>query len=147
MAFLIGQAAPSARPQIVVPGMMPIVSPISSSRSRSFSRPLPALMRSSICSAQAVPSRQGVHWPQLSWAKNRQLLCRKSTIDTVSSITTTAAVPKPRQPTLPGAVEIERRVELGFGEQAHADAAGDGRLGLCGPSTRRRRTRRSIRGR
>ena len=45
MAFLIGQAAPSARPQIVVPGMMPIVSPISSSRSRSFSRPLPALMR------------------------------------------------------------------------------------------------------
>ena len=53
IAFLIGQAAPSARPQIVVPGMMPIVSPISSSRSRSFSRPLPALMRSSIVSDQA----------------------------------------------------------------------------------------------
>ena len=28
MAFLIGQAAPSANPQIVVPGMMPIESPI-----------------------------------------------------------------------------------------------------------------------
>ena len=62
-------------------------------------------MRSSIVSAQAVPSRQGVHWPQLSWAKNRQLLCRKSTIDTVSSSTTTAAVPRPRQPTLPGPVK------------------------------------------
>ena len=87
----IGLAIHRANPQIVVPGMMPIVSPISNSRSRSLRRPRPALIRSSIDSDQAVPSRQGVHCPQLSWAKNRQLLCRKSTMDTVSSSTTTAA--------------------------------------------------------
>ena len=77
----MGQAAPSARPQIVVPGMMPIESPISKSSSKSCNRPRPALIRWSISRAQRVPSRQGVHWPQLSWAKNRQLLCRKSTIE------------------------------------------------------------------
>ena len=35
---MIGQAAPSARPQIVLPGMIPIESPISSNISRSISR-------------------------------------------------------------------------------------------------------------
>ena len=63
IAFLIGHAAPSARPQIVVPGMIPIELAMSSSSSRSFSRPLPALMRCTIRSAQLVPSRHGVHWP------------------------------------------------------------------------------------
>ena len=67
-----------------------------------MSRPLPARIRSSIRSDQAVPSRHGVHCPQDSWAKNRQELWRKSTMLTVSSMTTTAAVPRPRQPTLPG---------------------------------------------
>ena len=43
MAFLIGQAAPSARPQIVVPGMMPMLLARLSMRSRSSSRPPPDL--------------------------------------------------------------------------------------------------------
>ena len=45
IAFLIGQAAPSANPQMVVPGMMPMLSPISRSKSRSNSLPLPAVMQ------------------------------------------------------------------------------------------------------
>ena len=47
----------------IIPGIMPIVLPISARRSRSLRRPLPARMRSSIRSDHAVPSRQGVHWP------------------------------------------------------------------------------------
>src|SRR5215813_11950803 len=97
MAFLIGHAAPSARPQIVVPGMMPIVSPISSSRSRSFSRPLPALIRSSMRTDQRD---RLVHDYDARRAKPQ-----------------TADLARP--------VEIERRVELRFSEQPHADAAGD----------------------
>ena len=48
-----------------------------------------------------------------------------------SSITVTAAVPRPRQPGLPRLVEVERDVELVGREQAHADPAGDGGLGLA----------------
>ena len=63
----------------------------------------PSAMRLSTRHIQPMPSRQGVHWPQLSWAKKRQLLCRKSTIEYVSSNTTAHAVPSPRQPTFIGA--------------------------------------------
>ena len=76
MAFLIGQAAPSARPQIVVPGMMPRLLARLSMRSRSSSRPPPDRIRWIIVFSQPVPSRQGVHCPQLSWAKKRQVLYR-----------------------------------------------------------------------
>ena len=72
---IIGQAAPSAKPQIVVPGMMPIEPEISKINSKSARRPLPCLIRSSKRKLHAVPSRQGVHWPHDSWAKNRQELC------------------------------------------------------------------------
>ena len=48
-----------------------------------------------------------------------------------SSMTVTAAVPSPRQPVLRMLLEVERRVQLVGREQAHADAAGDGRLGLA----------------
>ena len=43
--ILTGQAAPSARPQIVVPGMIPMVLAIWSMMSRSSTRPPPALIR------------------------------------------------------------------------------------------------------
>ena len=72
--FLIGQAAPSARPQMVVPGVRPMLSAIWPRTSRSSSRPPPALIRLKVLYIQVVPSRQGVHWPQLSWAKNRDVL-------------------------------------------------------------------------
>ena len=67
---------PSAKPQIVVPGMMPRFFTICSMVSRSSIRPPPALMRRTVLKCQPVPSRQGVHWPQLSWAKNRAVLYR-----------------------------------------------------------------------
>ena len=89
------------------------------------------MIRSSICSAQAVPSRQGVHWPQLSWAKNRQLLCRKSTIDYGFVQHDDGRRAQAQAADLARAGEIERAVELGRGQQAHADAAGNGRLGLA----------------
>src|SRR6185503_5473312 len=66
MHVRVAHAVPSARPQIVVPGMMPIVFSSSSSISRSFARPPPSTMRSRIFRIHALPSRQGVHWPQLS---------------------------------------------------------------------------------
>ncbi len=52
-------------------------------------------------------------------------------METVSSITTTAAVPRPRQPTLPRALKSSLRVEFFFGEEAHADAAGNGRFAFA----------------
>jgi protein O-mannosyl-transferase len=68
MNVRVAQAVPSARPQIVVPGMMPWVFSSSISISRSLARPPPSRMRSRILCIQAEPSRQGVHWPQDSWA-------------------------------------------------------------------------------
>ena len=56
------------QPQIVVPGMMPIVFSSSSNISRSFARPMPSRMRLRILCIQAAPSRQGVHCPQDSCA-------------------------------------------------------------------------------
>ena len=50
------------------PGEM--LSPTSRRRSRSVSRPSPCSIRYSTFWIQPVPSRQGVHLPQLSWAKN-----------------------------------------------------------------------------
>ena len=47
-----------------------------------------------------------------------------------SSITVTAAVPRPEAAGLAQALEVERRVELVGREQPHADAARHGRLGL-----------------
>ena len=80
-------------------------------------------------SDQAVPSRHGVHWPQLSCAKNWQLLCRKSTIDTVSSITTTAAVPSPRQPNLSGSAKSNRQWNSSLRSSPMLMPPGNGRLG------------------
>src|SRR5262249_24203378 len=74
MAFLTGQPAPSDRPQIVVPGMMPMRWPTSSRMSRSSRRPWPCRSRSMIFSIQPVPSRHGVHWPHDSCEKKRQML-------------------------------------------------------------------------
>src|SRR5262249_10125599 len=50
------------------PGTM--LSPKSSIRSRSCGRPSPFAMRYRILSIQPEPSRQGVHLPHDSWAKN-----------------------------------------------------------------------------
>src|SRR5436309_1469316 len=97
-----GHPAPSASPQMVVPGMIPIRSATSTSTSRSSRRPCPRRSRSVILSIQPVPSRHGVHWPHDSWLKNWQTLCRTSTTLVWSSMTVTAAVPRPRQPTVPG---------------------------------------------
>ena len=104
LAFYVGQgSAPVGRGLLGVGKLLyAIVSPISSNSSKSLMRPRPARMRLSMSSDQSVPSRQGVHWPQLSCEKKRQLLSRKSTMLVVSSMTTTAAVPSPRQPNLPG---------------------------------------------
>src|SRR5262245_1466544 len=55
-------------------------------------------MRSTILSIHPVPSRHGVHCPHDSCSKNRQMLYSTSTIDVSSSMTVTAAVPRPRQP-------------------------------------------------
>ena len=84
-----------------------------------------------IFSIQPVPSRHGVHWPHDSWAKNRQMLYSTSTMLVCSSKTVTAAGAQAQAADLARAVEIERRVELGLGHEAHADAAGDAALGLA----------------
>src|SRR5262249_8213988 len=73
-AFLTGQPAPSDRPQMVVPGMMPIRWPTSARISRSSRRPCPARIRSRICNIQPVPSRHGVHCPHDSCEKKRAIL-------------------------------------------------------------------------
>ena len=55
-SYEYGQAAPSARPQMVVPGVRPMFSAIWSSTSRSSSRPPPALIRAkALYIAQASP--------------------------------------------------------------------------------------------
>ncbi len=51
-------------------------------------------MRLSTSSSQFVPSRQGVHWPQDSWAKNFASRATERTMQVVSSITMTAAEPE-----------------------------------------------------
>ena len=84
-----------------------------------------------IFSIQPVPSRHGVHWPHDSWAKNRQMLCSTSTMLVCSSKTVTAAVPRPRQPTLPGPSKSSGVSNSASGHQAHADAAGDAAFGLA----------------
>src|SRR5690606_3810020 len=60
-----GAAAESLSTQIVVPVMF---RPRSSSVSRSASVPCPLSIRRRILTSHAVPSRQGVHWPQDSCA-------------------------------------------------------------------------------
>src|SRR5262249_8888629 len=100
IAFLIGHAAPSASPQIVVPGMIPMLLAFGERMRSSWIRPPPALMRFRVLYIHDVPSRHGVHWPQLSWAKKRAVLYRKSMMLVWSSTTVTAAVPRPRQPGL-----------------------------------------------
>src|SRR5438105_10208957 len=57
------------------PGEM--LSPTSRRRSRSVTRPSPYSIRYRTFWIQPVPSRQGVHLPQLSWAKN--LASRRAT--------------------------------------------------------------------
>ena len=62
---VIGLVAPSPSAQNARPRML---SQMSSSFSRSSSVPLPCSSRRMICTSQNVPSRQGVHLPQDSWA-------------------------------------------------------------------------------
>ena len=129
MAFLMGQAAPSARPQIVVPGMMPIESPISSSRSRSFSRPRPALIRSSICKAQCVPFAAGRALAAAFVGEEAATVVQEID-DRIGFVEHhDAGRAQPEAADLHRRGEIQRRVELGFGHDAGAQAAGDGRLG------------------
>ena len=146
-AFFTGQPAPSARPQIVVPGMMPMCRRLRRGCRGPPAGPGPRRMRSMIFSIQPVPSRHGVHWPHASWAKNRQLLCSTSTMLVVLVDDRDRRGAQAQAADLAGAVEVERRVELRLGHEAHADAAGDARPSPCGPSRRRRRTCRSARGR
>ena len=131
IAFLIGQAAPSARPQIVVPGMMPIVSPISSSRSRSLQPPLAGL--------DALEHRQR---PARAFAAGRALAAAfvgEEAATVVQEVDHRHGFvhhddgrrAQAQAADLARAGEIERRVELGLGQQAHADAAGDRGLGLA----------------
>src|SRR5690606_35070191 len=61
----IGEAAPSPRAQKDLPLML---SAMSLSLSRSDILPLPASMSRISWTSQYVPSRQGVHLPQDSWA-------------------------------------------------------------------------------
>ena len=68
MKVRVAQAVPSAKPQMVVPGMIPCVFSSSMQHVEVFAPALPSRMRSRIFRIQALPSRQGVHWPQDSWA-------------------------------------------------------------------------------
>ena len=64
-----------------------------SSRSRSSRRPSPASMRRRILWSQGVPSRQGVHWPHDSCAKNFARFAAASTMQVSSFMTMIAAEP------------------------------------------------------
>src|SRR5262249_36358314 len=64
----IGQAAASAKTQMVFPSMPPAMA---SRSSRSRSRPCPSTILRMMRYTQPVPSRQGEHWPQDSCAKKR----------------------------------------------------------------------------
>ena len=90
------QLLPSASPQIVVPGPIPIDPAISSNRSRSLLVPSPRSILQSILYVQSVPSRQGVHWPHDSAAKNLQIFRATATISVFSSKIVGQAVPSPR---------------------------------------------------
>src|SRR5262249_53537815 len=61
----IGQAAASPSAHIVLPAIPCEIEDISS---MSPGRPCPSATRVQTRASQPVPSRQGVHWPQLSWA-------------------------------------------------------------------------------
>src|SRR6202023_3021942 len=67
--------------------------PMSSSRSMSPGLASPASKRSKRFAIQKVPSRHGVHLPQLSWWKNLTYRRAASTMQVVSSITTMAPAP------------------------------------------------------
>ena len=58
--------------------------------------PLPSQIRVRVFNSCGVPSRQGVHWPQDSWAKKTATERAKSTAQTLSSIT--SMVPEPKAP-------------------------------------------------
>src|SRR4029450_10584410 len=76
----------------VMDGLM--LSLMSSSLLMSDGRPWPSRMRRRIFSSQVVPSRQGVHLPHDSRAKNRTTRQAALTASVVSSMTTMA--PEPR---------------------------------------------------
>src|SRR6185436_2448310 len=61
----MGHAAASPSAQMVLPAM-PCAIEASSSTSPAW--PSPSATRVQTRASQPVPSRQGVHWPQLSWA-------------------------------------------------------------------------------
>src|SRR5512141_1669884 len=85
-----GTAHESLSTQMVVPVML---SARESNVSRSSIVPWPSRIRSTIFVIHAVPSRHCVHWPQLSWAKNRARRAMTRTIDWSSSITMTPPDP------------------------------------------------------
>ena len=65
------------------------------SMSISRSRAWPFSNRCMTCSAHLLPSRHGVHWPQLSWRKKVDSRPMARTTSALWSITITAAVPRP----------------------------------------------------
>ena len=65
MDDMMGAPAASPSAQNDLPTML---SEMSSSRSRSLSVAVPSSSLRMICTSQNVPSRQGVHLPQDSWA-------------------------------------------------------------------------------
>ena len=112
MAFLTGQPAPSARPQIVVPGMMPMLSPTSTRMSRSSSRPPPA--------ADALDHLEHPAGPLAARRALAARLVGEEPAGVVQQVDHDGLVVDHRdrggaqaeQPTLAGRCEIERRVEL-----------------------------------
>ena len=130
IAFLIGQAAPSARPQIVVPGVRPIVLAIVSMISRSSSRPPPPLIRLTVLYIQPRPLAAGGALAAalvgeeaggvVQVIHHRELVIhhrdgRRAQAEAAG---------------LADVLEVELGIQLRLGEQAHADATGDDRLGL-----------------
>ncbi len=126
MAFFRGQAAPSAKPQIVVPGMMPIVSPISSNRSRSIKTTLPCLdaiehlqrPRSTFATGSALPAtlvseESGAVMQEVDHAI-RSIVDNNNRRRTQTEATVLA-----------GPIEIERTIEFIGRQQTHADPTGN----------------------
>ena len=129
--FLTGQAAPSARPQIVVPGVMPhVVRPSGKRMSRSSIRPPPCL----------DPLDRLVHpgGPLAAGGALAAALVGEEAGGVVEVVDHAGLVvhhghrggAEAEAAGLAKSLEVERRVELVGREQAHADPAGDRGLGL-----------------
>src|SRR5437763_3638064 len=71
-----------------------MLSQMSSSSGRSSSRPCPASIRRTVFASQGVPSRQGIHFPHDSCAKNSLMLSWALRMQTSSGIMMKLADPK-----------------------------------------------------